>query len=193
MAKQEKEEQGGTKAGFGSEVLSKTRTIVISEEVKDETHAKVLNALAFLNSEDEKSPIKVFINSPGGSADSGFAIYDAFRFSAAPIITIANGLVASSAILIFLGGDDKLRASLPNSRFMLHQPSTMARGQASDIDITSKELIKIRTRYNQLVAEHCGQKQDYVEAQVRRDFWLDAEEALEFGLASRIIRSSSEL
>ena len=138
-------------------------------------------------------PITVFVNSPGGSADSGFAIYDLFRFSPCPVITVANGVVASAAVLIFLGSPPGKRVSLPNARFLLHQPSTAARGQASDIDITAKEIVKLRRRYNEIVSEATGKDLDQVGKDSDRDFWLTAEESKDYGLVNRIVTSRSEL
>src|SRR6185369_7479845 len=115
-------------------------------------------------------------NSPGGSADSGFAIYDLLRFTACPVRTVANGVVASAAVLIYLGAEKGMRASLPNARFLLHQPSTMVRGQSSDIDIAAREIVKLRRRYNEIVAETTGKDLSIVEKDSDRDFWLSPQE-----------------
>ena len=149
--------------------------------------------LTLLERRDHTKPITAFINSPGGSADSGFAIYDLFRFSPCQIITVANGVVASSAVLIFLGGVQGKRLSMPNARFLLHQPSTATRGQASDIDITAREISKIRRRYNEIVSESTGRNLDLVEKDSDRDFWLSAKEAVDYKLANRIVSRRGEL
>ena len=129
----------------------------------------------------------MFINSPGGSADSGFAIYDMMRYVKPPLKTIVSGLCASAAVIIFLGGEKGSRLTFPNSRFLLHQPSSAAYGAASDIEITAKEILNIRRRYNSIVAAETGKSADAIEADANRDFWLSAEAAVEYGLVDRIV------
>jgi ATP-dependent Clp protease protease subunit len=176
-----------------SDRLLEARTLIIAEEVSDALYRKVATMMTLLERKDPKAPITAFINSPGGSADSGFAIYDLFRFSPCPIVTVANGVVASSAVLIFLGGSQGKRVTMQNARFLLHQPSTATRGQASDIDITAKEISKIRRRYNEIVAECTGRAFDLIEKDSDRDFWLSAKEAVDYKLASRIVNRRAEL
>jgi ATP-dependent Clp protease protease subunit len=173
--------------------LLEARTLIIAEEVTDALYRKVATMMTLLERKDAKGSITAFINSPGGSADSGFAIYDLFRFSPCPIVTVANGVVASSAVLIFLGGAQGRRVSMPNARFLLHQPSTATRGQASDIDITAREISKIRRRYNEIVAESTGRAVELIEKDSDRDFWLSAREAVDYKLANRIVNRRSEL
>jgi ATP-dependent Clp protease protease subunit len=188
-------EDGGKKGG-GKGIegrLLDARTLIIAEGVTDALYRKVATMLTLLERKDPKAPITVFVNSPGGSADSGFAIYDLFRFTPCPIITVANGVVASSAVLIFLGGAQGRRVALPNARFLLHQPSTATRGQASDIDITAREIAKIRLRYNEIVAEATGRGLDAIEKDSDRDFWLSANEAVDYKLANRIVQRRSDL
>ncbi len=181
------------KDGGLNEQLLSTRTLIVAEEVTDSLYRKVATTLTLLERKDKSAPITVFVNSPGGSADSGFAIYDLFRFSPCPIVTVANGVVASSAVLIFLGGVQGKRVSMPNARFLLHQPSTATRGQASDIDITAKEIAKIRRRYNEIVAEVTGRNIELVEKDSDRDFWLSAKEAVDYKLANKIVNRKSDL
>jgi ATP-dependent Clp protease protease subunit len=176
-----------------SDRLLEARTLIIAEEVSDTLYRKVATMMTLLERKDPKAPITAFINSPGGSADSGFAIFDLFRFSPCPIVTVANGVVASSAVLIFLGGAQGKRVTMQNARFLLHQPSTATRGQASDIDITAKEISKIRRRYNEIVAECTGRAFDLIEKDSDRDFWLSAKEAVDYKLASRIVNRRAEL
>lgn len=173
--------------------LLDARTLIIAEEVTDVLYRKVATMLTLLERKDKAAPITVFVNSPGGSADSGFAIYDLFRFSPCPIITVANGVVASSAVLIFLGGEQGKRVTMQNARFLLHQPSTATRGQASDIDITAKEISKIRRRYNEIVADATGRDFALVEKDSDRDFWLSAKEAVEYKLANAVVLKRAEL
>jgi ATP-dependent Clp protease protease subunit len=188
--------EGNGKKGGGKGIDGKlldARTLIIAEGVTDALYRKVATMLTLLERKDPKAPITVFVNSPGGSADSGFAIYDLFRFTPCPIVTVANGVVASSAVLIFLGGAQGKRLALPNARFLLHQPSTATRGQASDIDITAREISKIRLRYNEIVAESTGRALDAIEKDSDRDFWLSAKEAVDYKLANRIVSRRAEL
>lgn len=190
------EDEGNGKArreGPLADKLLEARTLIIADEVSDALYRKVATMLTVLERKDPKAPITAFVNSPGGSADSGFAIYDLFRFSPCPITTVANGVVASSAVLIFLGAPQGRRVSLPSARFLLHQPSTATRGQASDIDITAREIIKLRRRYNEIVAQATGKSLEVVERDSDRDFWLTAEEAVEYRLANRIVTSRGQL
>ncbi|MGE3854494.1 MAG: ClpP family protease [Planctomycetota bacterium] len=191
----DKEDEG--KGGAGDDqllkLMLKTRTILVSSPVSDKLYQKVVQQLTLLEAQDANAPIHVYVNSPGGSADSGFAIYDAMRFVTCPIVTICNGICASAAVIIFLGGDKDKRVSLPNSRFLLHQPSTAGQGTASDLSITAREIIKIREKYNGIVAEATGKSIDKVTKDSDRDFWLSATEAVEYGLASKVITEKKEL
>ena len=173
--------------------LLEARTLIIADEVNDTLYRRVATMLTLLERKDRKAPITAFVNSPGGSADSGFAIFDLFRFSPCPITTVANGVVASAAVLIYLGAPQGRRVSLPNARFLLHQPSTAARGQASDIDITAKEISKLRRRYNEVVSEATGKSLEVVEKDSDRDFWLTAQEAVTYKLVNRILTARSQL
>jgi len=193
----EDEEEGQEKkAKKGSRMedrLLEARTLIIAEEVSDALYRRVATMLTLLERKDRKGPITAFVNSPGGSADSGFAIFDLFRFSPCPITTVANGVVASAAVLIYLGAPQGRRVSLPNARFLLHQPSTAARGQASDIDITAREISKLRRRYNEVVSEATGKPIEVVEKDSDRDFWLTAHEAVDYKLVNRVLTSRSQL
>lgn len=190
----EDEDKGSNEGSGESAILSrllKARTIVVAEPVTDKLYRRVAQAITMLEQADSEAPITVYVNSPGGSADSGFAIYDLLRFTPCPVRSIANGIVASSAVLIYLAGTE--RFSLPSARFLLHQPSTSARGQASDIDITAREIVKIRKAYNEVVKEHTGKPFDQIEKDADRDFWLNAVEAQEYGLVQKVVSKKSEL
>lgn len=182
-----------TEAPRLQERLLEARTILAADEVSDELYRKVAVSLILLERLDPKAQITVFVNSPGGSADSGFAIYDLLRFSSCPIRTVANGVVASAAVLIYLGAEKGQRYSLPSARFLLHQPSTMVRGQSSDIDIAAREIVKLRRRYNEIVAETTGKDIAVVEKDSDRDFWLTPIEAKEYNLVDRIVKTRAEL
>jgi ATP-dependent Clp protease, protease subunit len=174
-------------------LLVEARTIIVGEEIGDAVYRKLAVALAVMEGKDPNKPVTVLVNSPGGSADAGFAMYDLLRWTSVPIRTVANGLVASAAVLVFLAAPKGKRLSLPSSRFMLHQPSTVARGQVTDIDIAARQIIALKRRYNSIVAEVTGKPLEKVETDADRDFWLSAKEAHEYGLVDRIIEKRSEI
>ena len=193
MDGKESEEKDKDKApkGLQNEIID-SRTIIISDEVSSELAQKVFSQLVIMNGRSEKDPIFVYINSPGGCADSGFAIYDMLKFFKAPVITICSGLCASAAVMIFLGADKGKNYSLPNSRFLLHQPSTGIRGSASDIQITAEEINKLKERYNEVVSDTTGKTVNAVTADADRDFWMSPEEATQYGLVSKVIKTISQ-
>ena len=186
-------DEGGKNEAFLEKKLLEHRTILISSAVDRELSEKVMAKIMVLEAMDDKAMITVFVNSPGGDADSGFAIYDAMKFVSCPVRTICAGLCASAGVIIYLGGDKGERFSLPNARFLLHQPSVAAQGQASDIEITAKEVLKIRDRYNEIVSKETGIAVKQILKDANRDFWLSAEESEKYGLVDRIIANRSEL
>lgn len=167
--------------------LVENRMILISEPISDKIARKVVSQVTLMDQKDHEKPISVFVNSPGGSADSGFAIYDILEFVRSPVRTLCTGLSASAAVLAFLAGDDGKRYSLPNSRFLLHQPRTVVTGDASDIDIGASEIVRLRDRYNEVVSEITGKDADQIEDDADRDFWLEADEAEDYGLVDDVI------
>ena len=173
--------------------LLKTRAIQVYEPISDKIARKVHTQLLLMQQQDEKAPITVYVNSPGGAADSGFAIYDALRFVKPPVRTVVNGLCASAAIMVFLAAPRERRFSLPNSRFLLHQPSTFVQGSASDIQISAEEIVKLRERYNQIVAAETGKTADQVTRDADRDFWLSPDEAKSYGLVGKVVKHIGEL
>ncbi len=185
-------EKGGSPNPY-EKALFDSRTLLISGPVDDKMLKETTIRCLAMEQKDEKKAITVFINSPGGSADAGFAIYDMLRFIKPPVITVVNGLCASAGILIHLAADKKRRFCMSESRFMIHQPSTMGRGTASDLDITAKEILKLRDRYNRIIAETCSKTLEQVTESSRRDFWLDAGQALEYGLVSKVVTKRTEL
>ena len=193
LADDDDKDKDGGDGGLMKKML-KTRSILVFEQVSDKLARRVQSNLLLLQQDDEKAPITVYINSPGGSADSGFAIFDSLRFFKPPVRTIVNGLCASAAVMIYLAAPKERRFSLPNSRFLLHQPSTMAYGSASDIQINAEEIVKLRERYNQIVGEECGGKtMEQVTKDADRDFWLSPEEAKKYGLVGRVVKNIGEL
>ncbi|MBE7490413.1 MAG: ATP-dependent Clp protease proteolytic subunit [Planctomycetes bacterium] len=190
----EKSEKGEGKqpAGLASKLL-KSRTIIISKQVDDKLAAGVIAQLRILEDDDPNKIITVLVNSPGGSADSGFAIMDYMRFVKPPVRSIVCGICASAAVMIHLGSDKDERYCTPNSRFLLHQPSMSARGQASDLEILSAEIERIKLQYNKIVAEETGRKLAQIEKDVHRDFWIPADGAVEYGLVKKVIAHRGEL
>lgn len=166
--------------------LLESRTIIVEGPVNDKMYRAVVARLLYLEMKDPKAEITVLVNSPGGSADSGFGIYDAMKFISCPVRTICNGLCASAAVLIYLGGTKGRRFTLANSRFLLHQPSTTAMGQASDMEITAQEILRTRKRYAVIVAHEINTDAEKVQSDSNRDFWLSAEEAHKYGLVDKV-------
>jgi ATP-dependent Clp protease protease subunit len=185
-------DRGGVPSHLERSLLD-SRTLLISGPVTDRMLKDATVRCLAMEQKDSKKSITVLINSPGGSADSGFAIYDLLRFIKPPIITVVNGLCASAGVLIHLAADKKRRFCMPEARFMIHQPSTMGRGTASDLDITAKEILKLRDRYNRIIAEACSKGPAEVLESARRDFWLDAGQALEYGLVHKVVKKRDEL
>ena len=172
--------------------LLKTRTVLVMGAIDQELAERVMTQLLVLDA-DSHDPIRVFITSPGGHVDSGFAIHDMMRFVKSPIIAIGAGWLASMAVPIMLAAKKENRYALPNTRFMMHQPSGGAGGQAADIRIEAQEIIKIRRRINELISDETGQTQEKVAGDSDRNFWLNAEEAMEYGLISRIVTCVDEI
>lgn len=173
--------------------LMKTRTLLISESVSSELSQSILPRLLLLEAEDAAAPIKVLINSPGGAVDDGFAIYDMMRFVRCPVTTICIGLAASAATLILLGGDKGRRFALPNTRILLHQPSQALRGTASDIQISAQQILKIRERINVLLCAETGKTPEEIMRDLNRDFWMTAQESVEYGLLDKVVTSQAEV
>jgi len=187
-----KEEETAAKSEGLIQKLFKSRTVLVSGQVDQELAEKVMAQLFALDA-DNNEPIRVLVTSPGGHVDSGFAIYDTMKFLKSPVVTIGAGWVASIAVPIFFGGEKGKRYSLPNTRFLLHQPSGGAGGQAADIRIQAQEILKIRARVNQLIARETGQDIEKVGKDSDRDFWMNAEEAVAYGLVDKVITSRTEI
>ena len=172
--------------------LLKIRTVIVNGQIDESMAEKVMAQLLVLDGESH-DPVRVIIISQGGHVDSGYAIYDLLRYVESPVITIAAGWVASIAVPIFLGAEKESRYSLPNTRFLLHQPSGGAGGQATDIRIAAEEILKLKDRLNRLIAQETGQDVDSVAEDCDRNFWMSADEAVEYGLVHKIIRNASEI
>ncbi|HCW44587.1 MAG TPA: ATP-dependent Clp protease proteolytic subunit [Planctomycetes bacterium] len=186
------EDKGGASGNYLKDLMEKQRTLFISEEVSPKLTRKIVPALLWLDSQND-DPIRLFINTPGGSADDGFAIYDAIKFIRSPVLCITNGLNASAGTVILLATPNERRFSLPNSRIMIHQPSSGVRGKASEIEITADEILKLRRRCNELIASETGRDVEQVEKDTNKDYWMSPEEAIEYGIVAKVISSVSEL
>jgi len=171
---------------LGIELL-KRRTLMLAGDVTRSSAQVVMSQLILLAEEAPDKPIKLFINSPGGDVDAGFAIFDMVRFIPAPVQMICAGLTASAAVVVLLASPKERRLSLPNARFLIHQPSTGVRGDASDIQIEASEILKIREKTNRLIAEETGTDVKKVERDTRRNYWMSADEAKSYGLVGTII------
>jgi ATP-dependent Clp protease, protease subunit len=170
----------------------KSRFVLVFGDIDDKlAHATCRRLLAL--SEASDAPITMLISSPGGHVESGDAIHDMIRFVRAPVTTVGTGWVASAGVHIFLSPPKERRVCLPNTRFMIHQPAGGAGGQASDIAIQAKEILKTRERIARAVATQTGKTYESVLADMERDFWMSAEEAVGYGIVSRIIERQTEL
>lgn len=171
----------------------KTRQIILTGEINKELADSIVRQLLILDSEDEKAPIYMYIDSPGGDVDAGFAIFDVIRYVKAPVYLIGMGLIASAATLVLLAVDKKNRIGLPNSRYLIHQPLGGMRGVATDIEIYAKDMEKIRAKLNKIIADQTGTPLEQVTKDTDRDYWLDAEEAVNYGLISKIVTKKADL
>ena len=174
--------------------LLKGRKIMIFGQVTDKLARDVVARILAL-ADESSNPIQIYVHSPGGHVESGDAIYDIIKFisSSLPIYMIGTGWVASAGALIYAAGQKKLRFCLPNTRFLLHQPTGVMQGPATDIDIEAREVIKMRERLNQIIATETGQSVERVRKDTERNYWMSAPEAIEYGLVHKIIRSIGEL
>ncbi|MDR2184945.1 MAG: ATP-dependent Clp protease proteolytic subunit [Treponema sp.] len=186
----EEAKQGGPDPLIGR--MLKTRTILLSGEIKKDLAERTIRLLLLLEDMGD-DPIRIFIDSPGGDADAGYAIFDMIRFVKPPVWTIGMGLVASAAAIVQLASPRERRTGLPNSHYLIHQPLSGIRGVATDIEIHARELDKLKGKINRLIAEETGTAFEQVEKDTDRDYWMNAEEAVRYGLISKIIQRREEL
>jgi ATP-dependent Clp protease protease subunit len=172
--------------------LFASRTVIISGEINQAVAERAMTQLLAMASESDKR-ITVFINSQGGHVEAGDTIHDVVRFITPPVRMVGTGWVASAGALIFVSVPRKLRYCLPNTRFLLHQPAGGMGGTASDIAIEAREIVKMRERLNRIFARETGQSIERIEDDTLRNFWLDAEQAKEYGLVGKIIGKQNEL
>ncbi|ULQ59004.1 ATP-dependent Clp protease proteolytic subunit [Brucepastera parasyntrophica] len=169
-----------------------TRQILLSGEINKVLAERIVRQLLVMEA-DSSDPIKIFIDSPGGDADAGYAIFDMIRFINAPVYTIGMGLVASAGSIILLAAERERRFGLPNSHFLIHQPLSGIKGVATEIEIHALELEKMRTKINELISKETGQGLEKVSKDTDRDFWMNAAEAKDYGLISGMITTRGDL
>jgi ATP-dependent Clp protease protease subunit len=172
--------------------MLKTRTILLSGEIRKGLSEKIIRQLLLMEAMGD-DPIRIFIDSPGGDADAGYAVFDMIRFIRPPVWTIGMGLVASAAAIIQLAAPKERRIGLPNSHYLIHQPLSGIRGVATDIEIHARELDKLRGKINQLIAEETGNPIAQVEKDTDRDYWMSGYEAVKYGLISKVITNRDEI
>lgn len=188
----EKEENSKDTPNIVMEKLLKSRTIVISGEINQALAEKVVTQLLILE-EMGNDPIKIFINSQGGHVEAGDTIHDMIKFITPKVIMIGTGWVASAGITIYLAADKENRYSLPNTRYMIHQPLGGFNGPATDIGIEAEEILRVRKRINKIISEATGQPLERVEKDTDRNYWLSSDDAITYGIVNKIISNHSDL
>jgi ATP-dependent Clp protease protease subunit len=168
--------------------LLKERIIMLGTPINDQVANLMVAQLLYLASEDPERDINIYVNSPGGSIDSGLAIYDTMQYISCHCATICVGLAASMGSILLAAGSKEKRASLPNSRIMIHQPLGGAQGQASDIEIQAREIMKMKQTLYEILATHSGKTPKQIEQDGDRDYWMSAEEAKEYGLIDNVLQ-----
>jgi len=171
----------------------KTRQIILSGEINKPLAERIVRQLLVLEADSDTDPIKIFIDSPGGDADAGYAIFDMIRFIKSPVYTIGMGLVASAASIILLAAPKERRLGLPNSHYLIHQPLSGIKGVATEIEIHAAEIEKYRVKINKLIAAETGLSEEKVSKDTDRDFWMTASEAKDYNLISKVIVARSEI
>jgi len=168
--------------------LLRDRIIFISGAISDELANTVIAQLLFLESEDPKKDIQLYINSPGGSVSAGLAVYDTMQYIKSDVSTICVGLAASMGAFILAGGQKDKRFSLPNSKIMIHQVMGGFEGQAADIKIQAEEILKVKEQMNKILSHHTGQALEKIEKDADRDFYMNAQDALKYGIIDKVIK-----
>jgi ATP-dependent Clp protease protease subunit len=197
LLRNDDEDEGEDKAAerpgdYVGKALFESRTILVTGGISDKT-AQAVCAQLFALAAKSDEPILMVISSPGGHVESGDMIHDTMKFIKPRVIVLGSGWVASAGALIYVGADKADRYALPNTRFLLHQPSGGAGGMASDIEIQVREMRNMRRRLNQIFADATGQTLERVETDTDRDFWLSAEDAVTYGLCGKVITSQTEI
>ena len=176
-----------------AEKFLKTRQIILSGEVNKELAEKIVKQLFIMEADSREKPGYIYIDSPGGDVDSGFAIFDAIRFISCPVYIVGIGLIASAAALILLSVPKENRFGFENSRYLIHQPLSEMRGVATDVEIYAKEMENTRLVINKVISEQTGQSLEKVTQDTERDYWLSSLQACEYGLISKIVKNRKDL
>ncbi|MBA58011.1 MAG: ATP-dependent Clp protease proteolytic subunit [Gammaproteobacteria bacterium] len=189
------QEDAGTQNSANSfldEKLFKSRSISIFGQINEKIARSTAEKLLALSAESE-DPITIFISSPGGHVESGDVIYDMIKFIKPEVKVVGTGWVASAATNIFLAAKKQNRFSLPNTRYLVHQPSGGSRGDATDIAIQAEEILKTKARINKIISEETGRPLDQVENDTDRDYWMSVEEAIDYGIVSKVVNSINDI
>ena len=173
--------------------LLKERIIFLGEEVNDTSASIVVAQLLFLEAEDPEKDIQIYINSPGGSVTAGMAIYDTMQYVKCDVSTICIGMAASMGAFLLAGGTIGKRMALPNAEIMIHQPSGGSQGQATEIEIAAKHILRTKEKLNKILAANTGRDYEVIAADTERDNWKTAQEALEYGLIDKVIENRTEI
>lgn len=168
-------------------LLLRNRIVFLGTPINDQISNLIVAQLLYLNQEDRDAPISMYINSPGGQVYAGLAIYDTMQMIGNPISTVAVGMTASFGTVLLAAGTKGQRYTLPNATIHLHQPLGGAQGQVTDIEIQAKEFLRIRNNLNKMLADHTGQPLEVIERDTERDFWMDANAAVDYGIADRVL------
>jgi len=172
--------------------LMMDRIIFLGTEVNDYTANVIQAQLLYLDSVDSDRDISIYLNTPGGSVYAGLGIYDTMQFIRSRVATICTGMAASMGAVLLVAGEQGMRAALPHSRVMIHQPMGGIQGQASDIEITAKEILKLKDELYQIISDHSGQTMEKIRQDADRDYWMTAEEALQYGMIDKVYRRENK-
>ena len=168
------------------------RIIFLGTEVNDYTANVIQAQLLYLDSVDSDRDISIYLNTPGGSVYAGLGIYDTMQFIRSRVATICTGMAASMGAVLLVAGEKGMRAALPHSRVMIHQPLGGIQGQASDIEITAREILKLKDELYQIISDHSGQTMEKIRQDADRDYWMTAEEALQYGMIDKVYRRENK-
>ena len=172
--------------------LMMDRIIFLGTEVNDYTANVIQAQLLYLDSVDSDRDISIYLNTPGGSVYAGLGIYDTMQFIRSHVATICTGMAASMGAVLLVAGEKGMRAALPHSRVMIHQPLGGIQGQASDIEITAREILKLKDELYQIISDHSGQAMEKIRQDADRDYWMTAEEALQYGMIDKVYRRENK-
>ena len=172
--------------------LMMDRIIFLGTEVNDYTANVIQAQLLYLDSVDSERDISIYLNTPGGSVYAGLGIYDTMQFVRSRVATICTGMAASMGAVLLVAGEKGMRAALPHSRVMIHQPLGGIQGQASDIEITAREILKLKDELYQIISDHSGQTMEKIRQDADRDYWMTAEEALQYGMIDKVYRRENK-